>query len=519
MIAVMPREALLKIAHFLRQSLYALMPSCKLINLLYLICNHFVIMKTDRTYVRTELFCTDFDISEVRKFPSERFYERGGSVFFNTFRPEIVPFNPRNPQQPSDIGQAKDHRAKGNTMRIIPSVRSLLFALVIIAISAASFAQIGISISFAPPELPVYEQPPLPGEGYIWTPGYWAYSDDDYYWVPGTWVMAPEPGLLWTPAYWGWGGNGYVFYDGYWGQTVGFYGGISYGYGYYGEGYEGGRWQGREFFYNRSVNNVNVTNIHNVYNTTVINNNTTVNRVSYNGGTGGINRRPRPEEEAAARQRHIPPVAVQTQHAQAARANPEFRASVNHGTPRVAATPKPGAFNDRAVVPAKQAGTPYNRPVNRAAVQPPANSPAARPENKAARTDRPAPNRQPESNRPPAVQPNNRPDSNRTDPNRSPAPQPNNRDNRPPTAQPNNRPENNRPPAAQPNNRPESNRNEPAQRPQSPPPNERSQPQRTPPPAETRSAPQQQQHSQPAPPKQEEQKRQEPPKRNEKPPQ
>jgi len=119
--------------------------------------------------------------------------------------------------------------------------------------------------------------------------------------------MAPEPGLLWTPACWGWGGNGYVFHDGYWGQQVGFYGGISYGYGYFGDGYQGGRWQGRQFYYNRSVSNVNVTNIHNVYNTTVINN-TTVNRVSYNGGNGGISARPTPQQEAVAHERHIPPV-------------------------------------------------------------------------------------------------------------------------------------------------------------------------------------------------------------------
>src|ERR1019366_114194 len=252
-------------------------------------------------------------------------------------------------------------------------IRSTLFALVVLAMSAAAFAQIGISISFATPELPVYEQPLCPGDGYLCPPGYWAYADDfdDYYWVPGTWVMAPEPGLLWTPAYWGWGGGGYVFNEGYWGPQVGFYGGISYGYGYFGEGYQGGRWDNGHFFYNRSVNNVNVTDIHNVYNTTI--NNTTVNRVSYNGGTGGISARPRPEDEAAAREKHIPPVAAQTQHAQAARAKPELRASVNHGTPAVAATPKPGAFSDRAVVPAKQAGTPYNP----AAVHPPANTPAA----------------------------------------------------------------------------------------------------------------------------------------------
>ena len=108
-------------------------------------------------------------------------------------------------------------------MRSIPSIRSLIFALVMLGISAA-YAQVGISVTFAPPELPVYEQPLIPGEGYIWTPGYWAWSDDDgdYYWVPGTWVMAPEPGLLWTPAYWGWEGNAYVFHEGYWAPQVGF---------------------------------------------------------------------------------------------------------------------------------------------------------------------------------------------------------------------------------------------------------------------------------------------------------
>jgi len=39
-------------------------------------------------------------------------------------------------------------------------------------------------------------------------------------------------------------------------------------------GYEGGRWDHDRFFYNTSVNNVNITNIHNTYHTTVINNNT-----------------------------------------------------------------------------------------------------------------------------------------------------------------------------------------------------------------------------------------------------
>jgi hypothetical protein len=258
-------------------------------------------------------------------------------------------------------------------------IRTVLSALVVLSISAASFAQIGVVVRFGPPPLPIYEQPLCPGDGYIWTPGYWAYDYDidDYYWVPGTWVMAPEIGFLWTPAYWGWGGGGFVFYDGYWGPHVGFYGGINYGFGYFGEGFEGGRWDGWHFFYNRSVTNVNITNIHNVYNTTVINNN--VNRVSYNGGEGGINARPTARDQAAARERHIPPVATQTQHAQAARANPQQRASVNMGRPGIAATARPGEFKGRDIVPAKAAGAPYTPPANRGENQMRAENNAARP--------------------------------------------------------------------------------------------------------------------------------------------
>ncbi len=251
-------------------------------------------------------------------------------------------------------------------------IRTLLFglatALVVLSLSAASFAQIGVAIRIGPPPLPVYEQPLCPGDGYLWTPGYWGYDYDvsDYYWVPGTWVMGPEVGFLWTPAYWGWGGDGFVFYDGYWGPQVGFYGGINYGFGYYGSGFEGGRWDNGHFFYNRAVFNVNVNEIHNTYDTHVNYNNES--HVSYNGGNGGISARPTSQEEAAGRDRHIPPVAAQTQHAQAARANPQQRASVNMGKPGVAATPRTGDFNDRGAVPAKAAGAPYTPP-NRGGTQ------------------------------------------------------------------------------------------------------------------------------------------------------
>jgi len=53
-------------------------------------------------------------------------------------------------------------------------IRTLLLVLVTLCVSAASFAQIGVSIMIAPPPLPVYEQPFCPEDGYMWTPGYWA---------------------------------------------------------------------------------------------------------------------------------------------------------------------------------------------------------------------------------------------------------------------------------------------------------------------------------------------------------
>ncbi|HME13209.1 MAG TPA: hypothetical protein VKF79_10135 [Candidatus Acidoferrum sp.] len=239
-------------------------------------------------------------------------------------------------------------------MRNLFGIRSLLFSVLLLAMSAASFGQIGISITLAPPVLPVYEQPICPEDGYLWTPGYWAYGDDGYYWVSGDWIQPPEVGYLWTPGYWGWGGNAYAFHEGYWGETVGFYGGINYGYGYGGNGYEGGRWDNGRFAYNTSVNRVNTTIIHNTYNTRVVESNT---RVSFNGGSGGIEARATAQQEAAGRQRHVAPVAAQTAHVQEARSNPELRASANHGNPPANAVAKsetaarPEAANARAATP------------------------------------------------------------------------------------------------------------------------------------------------------------------------
>jgi WXXGXW repeat (2 copies) len=215
-----------------------------------------------------------------------------------------------------------------------------------------------IAITVAPPELPVYEQPALPAPGYIWTPGYWAYGSEGYFWVPGTWVQPPSVGLLWTPGYWGWRDGVYGWNAGYWGPHIGFYGGVNYGFGYGGVGFEGGHWNNGVFAYNRTVNNFGSVTITNVYSKTIITEarrQATVRRVAFNGGTGGIVARPTPQEEAAAREPHVAPTPMQTQHEHTASTNRALLASENHGHPAIAATSKPGEFTGKGVVAAREA--------------------------------------------------------------------------------------------------------------------------------------------------------------------
>ncbi len=303
-------------------------------------------------------------------------------------------------------------------MRNASLLRWLLLLAGLLVVSSAALAQVsvGVSVRIGPPALPVYEQPACPGDGYIWTPGYWAWGPDGYYWVPGTWVIAPRVGFLWTPGYWGWGGGVYIWHPGYWGPHVGFYGGINYGFGYVGVGYAGGYWRGGGFVYNRAVTNVNVTVVHNTYNQTVVNNNVTVNRVSYNGGTGGIATRPTPAEESAARDQHIAPIGAQMQHEHAAGSNRALLASANHGQPPIAATARPGVFNGRDVVPSRGAA-----PNARASERPEPSAANARGEN------RPVPrDANPRGNaRPNAEQPRGRP-NNAPEPRAKPAPKPKN---------------------------------------------------------------------------------------------
>lgn len=233
----------------------------------------------------------------------------------------------------------------------------LLLALALMAPLTAR-SQISVSVRIGPPPLPVYVQPRLPGAGYIWTPGYWGWSepDQDYYWVPGTWVRPPRAGVLWTPGYWGFEGGAFRWRLGYWGPRVGFYGGVNYGFGYGGSGYQGGRWNGRVFNYNTTVNNVDRTVIRNVYTVKVVNN-VNVTRVSYNGGPNGVKAEPTAAQRREQQVKHLEPTATQVEHQEKAQKTPTQKASVNRGAPQVAATDKAADFTSPRVANARNKAT------------------------------------------------------------------------------------------------------------------------------------------------------------------
>ncbi|HEX3880798.1 MAG TPA: YXWGXW repeat-containing protein, partial [Bryobacteraceae bacterium] len=197
-----------------------------------------------------------------------------------------------------------------------------------------------------PPPLPEYSQPECPGDDYLWTPGYWNYATAGYYWVPGAWVAAPYVGALWTPPYWGFASGRYHWHAGYWGRHIGFYGGINYGFGYTGLGFYGGYWNNGAFFHNRAVSNVNTRVMRNVYEHNVVNY-TPVNRISYNGDRGGINRQPTPAELEVRHETRTAALPVQVQHVREASLDRAQFVNQNHGRPAMAALARPLAMPGR----------------------------------------------------------------------------------------------------------------------------------------------------------------------------
>ena len=206
-------------------------------------------------------------------------------------------------------------------------------------------SRLGISVHVAPPAIPVYVQPACPVEGYLWTPGYWSYANDDYFWVPGVWVAPPRAGLLWTPGYWGFAGGVYGFHAGYWGPHVGFYGGVNYGFGYGGVGFVGGEWRGGHFAYNTAVMHVDTTVVHNTFVNRTVVNTSVVSHASFNGGPGGTTAVATAQERAAEHEEHVQATSEQTAHEHTASADKSNFASANHGKP---ANPAMSRVGERA---------------------------------------------------------------------------------------------------------------------------------------------------------------------------
>jgi hypothetical protein len=137
-----------------------------------------------------------------------------------------------------------------------------------------------------------------------------------------------------------------MWHAGYWGPHVGYYGGVNYGFGYGGIGFAGGMWRGGFFAYNTAVVHVgggggwgNRTYVDNtiVERTTIINNT----HVSYNGGPGGINHQPAPEERIAEHEQHTAPTSFQAQHENTFRNDHTAYAKVNGGHPQNVALSRP----------------------------------------------------------------------------------------------------------------------------------------------------------------------------------
>ena len=260
--------------------------------------------------------------------------------------------------------------------------RTTLAACLALAAPLGAWAQVSFSVTIAPPPLPVYSQPPIPDDGYIWTPGYWAWDPNagDYIWVPGTWVLPPSEDMLWTPGYWGFVNGNYLWHRGYWGRHVGYYGGLNYGYGYTGSGYAGGRWDRGHFRYNTAVNNIPSGRVHDVYRAPVQQH--WNHPDSFNGGESHYRAGPTPTERRFEGARHGEWTQEQVEHERRAISTPEQRMGNNHGMPPTAATPRPGGFNDPQVEHGRQAPEMHVQPVrgNPAMARPEGNPGMARPQ-------------------------------------------------------------------------------------------------------------------------------------------
>ena len=70
----------------------------------------------------------------------------------------------------------------------------------------------------ARPPPPRVEHPPPPRDGYVWGPGYWAWSGKSYDWVGGSWVVQRRH-KHWVADQWEHAGDKWHFVPGHWEES------------------------------------------------------------------------------------------------------------------------------------------------------------------------------------------------------------------------------------------------------------------------------------------------------------
>lgn len=85
-----------------------------------------------------------------------------------------------------------------------------------IAAVAAPLAGAEIVVQQAPPPPREETRPPMPGPGYVWCAGHWAWQGGAHVWVPGRWVVPPRRSAEWIPPHWQHTPGGWRFVPGHW---------------------------------------------------------------------------------------------------------------------------------------------------------------------------------------------------------------------------------------------------------------------------------------------------------------
>ena len=93
---------------------------------------------------------------------------------------------PTAPSQPvSTISSRLRRQGRSHVAAMIPMTAPTMTTPTMT--TGYSYGQPVLQAQEPPPALPEYSQPECPGDGYLWTPGYWSYAPQGYYWVPGAW--------------------------------------------------------------------------------------------------------------------------------------------------------------------------------------------------------------------------------------------------------------------------------------------------------------------------------------------